>query len=79
MPKIETWDNLPLAVREHPIQRMRERSISLADLKQLRLWVESEPEAPDGDWYKPLIKICGQGPYPKTFLPRGQAAKASSI
>jgi hypothetical protein len=24
-------------------------------------------------------KICGQGPYPKTFLVRGQAAKGSAI
>ena len=32
MPKIETWDHLPLAVREHLIARMRDRSISIADL-----------------------------------------------
>jgi hypothetical protein len=51
MPKIETWDNLPLAVRHHLIERMRDRSIGLADLNQLRLWMESKPEVPDGDWY----------------------------
>jgi hypothetical protein len=56
---------------------MRDRSISLEDLNQLRLWVESKPEVPDGDWYKDFgsFKICGQGPFPKTFLLRGQAAK----
>ena len=52
MPKIETWDHLPPAVREHLIVRMRDRSISIADLNQLRLWIESKPEVPDGDWYK---------------------------
>ena len=36
MPKIETWDNLPAAVRQHPIDRMRDRSIGMADLNQLR-------------------------------------------
>jgi hypothetical protein len=81
MPKIESWDNLPVAVREHLIQRMCDRSIGLADLNQLRLWVESKPEVPDGDWFKDFgsFKICGQGAYPKTFLLRGQAAKGSSI
>jgi hypothetical protein len=81
MPKIQTWDNLPLAVREHLIQRMRDRSISLEDLYQLRLWVESKPGVPDGEWYKDFcsFKICGQGPFPKTFLLRGQAAKGLSI
>ena len=81
MPKIETWDNLPLGVRHYLIERMRDRSIGLEDLNQLRLWVESKPEAPDGDWYKDFgsFKICGQGPFPKTFLLRGQAAKGASI
>jgi hypothetical protein len=81
MPKIETWDNLPLAVRHHLIERMRDRSIGLADLNQLRLWMESKPEVPDGDWYKDFgsFKICGQGPFPKTFLLPGQVAKGSSI
>ena len=81
MPKIETWDHLPVAVREHLIERMRDRSIGIADLNQLRLWIESKPEVPEGDWYKDFgtFKICGQGPYPKTFLLRGQAAKGSAI
>src|SRR5690349_18831825 len=52
MPKIATWDNFPAAVRQHLIQRMRDRAISLEDLNQLRLWIESEPEVPDGDWYR---------------------------
>ena len=81
MPKIQTWDNLPLGVRRHLVERMRDRSISLEDLNQLRLWVESKPGVTDGDSYRDFgsFKICGQGPFPKTFLLRGQAAKASSI
>ena len=65
----------------HLIERMRDRSVSPEDLNQLRLWVESKPEVPDGDWYKDFgsFKVCGQGPLPKTFLLRGQAAKGSSI
>jgi len=51
MPKIECWDNLPEGVRQHLIDRMRDRAISIADLNQLRVWIESKPEVPEGDWY----------------------------
>ena len=43
MPKIECWDNLPEGVRQHLIDRMRDRAISIADLNQLRAWIESQP------------------------------------
>jgi len=81
MPQIETWDNLPAAVRRHLVERMRDRSIGIADLNQLRLWIESRSDVPAGDWYKDFgsFKICGQGPHPKTFLVRGQSAKGSPI
>ena len=81
MPKIETWDNLPVHVRQHLIDRMRDRAISVADLNQLRLRVESKPEVPEGDWIKDFgsFKICGHGSYPKTFLLRGQSAKGEAL
>ena len=81
MPKIERWDNLPAAVRRHLIDRMRERAISIADLNQLRLRIESRPEVPESDWYKDFgsFKICGRGSLPKTFLLRGQAANGDSV
>ena len=31
---------------------MRDRSITLADLNQLRLRIETDPELPDDEWYK---------------------------
>ena len=81
MARIETWNHLPSAVREHLIERMRDRSIIIADLDRLRLWIESEPEVPEGDWYKDFgsFKVCGEGKYPKTFLLRGQAARGTEI
>jgi hypothetical protein len=81
MPKIESWDNLPANVRQHLMDRMRERTISITDLNQLRLWIMTQPEVPDGDWYKNFgsFKICGRGSYPKTFLLRGQAAKGKAL
>lgn len=49
MPKIDPWDNLPPAIRQHLISRLRDRKISLADLDVLRLWIESGPIVPEGD------------------------------
>jgi hypothetical protein len=60
---------------------MRERAIALGDLNQLRLWIASQPEVPEADWYKDFgsFKICGRGSYPKTFLLRNQAAKGEAL
>jgi hypothetical protein len=81
MPRIERWDNLPPNVRQHLVDRMRDRAISLADLNQLRLWIDTHPEVPEGDWYKDFasFKICGHGSYPKTFLLPGQVAKGEAL
>jgi hypothetical protein len=81
MPRIATWSNLPEGIRQHLVDRMRDRAISITDVNQLRLWIESEPEVPDGDWYKDFgsIKICGHCSLPKTFLLRGQAAKGQAV
>jgi len=81
MPKIELWANFPEALRQHLIERMRERSITLTDLNQLRLWIESNPEVPEEDWYKDFgsFKLCGEGRYPKTFLLQGQPARGTKL
>ena len=81
MPKIECWDRLPPRVRQHLIGRMHDRSISIADLNQLRLWMETRPEFPLGEWFKDFgsFKLCGAGTLPKTFLLPGQAAKGESL
>ena len=81
MPRIEFWDSLPEPVRRHLVERMRDRAIGIADLNKLRLWIESRPEVPEGDWYKDFgsFKICGRGPLPKTFLLHGQVAKGDRL
>ncbi len=81
MPRIARWKDLPAGVREHLTERMNERAISLADLNQLRIWIESEPEVPEGDWYKDFgsFKICGRGSHPKTFLLAAQVARGTAI
>ena len=81
MPRLEKWANFPLAIRDHLIDRMRDRTISIDDLNQLRLWVESNPAVPDVDWYRDFgsFKVCGTGALPKTFLLRGQPAKGKAV
>ena len=80
MPKIR-WTDLPRALRDHLFDRLRDRHITVDDLYQLKLWRESNPEAPDGPWFKDFgsFKICGEGQYPKTFLLRGQPARGEEL
>ena len=81
MPKIETWSRLPRAIREHLIERMHDRKISLDDLNRLRIWMESKPEVPEGPWYKDFgsFKLCGEGAYSKTFLLAGRVANGREL
>ena len=81
VPRIALWADLPAAVRRHLVDRMRDRSISISDLNELRLWIESEPVAPEGDWYKDFgsFKLCREGRLPKTFLLHGQRAKGEAL
>jgi len=76
MPQIEAWSRLPVNLRDHLIERMRDRNITLQDLNQLRLWMETKPEVPQGRWYKDFgsFKLSGEGKLPKTFLLAGQPA-----
>jgi hypothetical protein len=80
MPRVR-WHNLPENVREHLIERMHDRSISTAELNDLRVWIETNPDVPDGDWFKEFgsFKLCGRGPLLTTFLLRGQAAKGEKL
>jgi len=80
MPKIQ-WTNLPPRLRDHLMERLRERKINVDDLHELKLWQEAAPDAPDGKWFKDFgsFKLCGEGKYPKTFLLRGQPAKGTRI
>jgi len=81
MPQIETWSRLPPAIRDHLVDRMRDRKIGVDDLNRLRLWIESKPDVPEGRWYKDFasFKLCGEGKYPKTFLLAGQVAQGQKL
>lgn len=80
MPRIQ-WTNLPHTLRDHLFDRLVERKITADDLYQLKIWRESQPDAPEGLWHKDFgtFKICGEGRFPKTFLLAGQAAKGTRL
>lgn len=75
MPKI-SWQSLPLRLKEHLVERLREREITQEDLRSLRAWIAADPDVPDGPWWKDFgtFKLTGEGRYPKTFLTRDQTA-----
>ena len=72
---------MPPALRDHLVERMRDRAIGLEDLNKLRIWLESAPEVPEGTWFKDFgsFKLCGRGRYPTTFLLTGQAAAGTEL
>ena len=76
-----TDDGPPLTTRDHLLGRRRDRKITAEDHYQLKLWRQSDPDAPDAPWYKYFgsFKVCGDGEYPKTFLLRGQPAQGRKL
>jgi hypothetical protein len=80
MPQIEPWSGLPVAIRDHLVERMHER-IRIEDLNRLRIWIDLKPNVPEGSWYKDFgsFKLCGEGRFPKTFLMAGQAARGQEL
>ena len=81
MPQIETWSRIPAAIRDHLMERMRDRNISLQDLNNLRLWLGTKPHVPEGRWFKEFgtFTLCGESAYPKTFLLPGQSPKGQKL
>jgi len=79
MPKIARWDNLPANVRQHLVERLRDRSISIADLNQLRLWTETQPEVPEGIGIRTSVhsKYAATAPIPRRSCFRAKLPRAS--
>ena len=73
MPKID-WLSLPLRIKQHLVERLKEREITQDDLEALKLWIGRNPEVPEGAWCKDFgsFTLAGEGRYPKTFLTRSQ-------
>ena len=73
MPKIRRQD-FPPALLNHLLDRIAEREISFNQLGLFADWLVTEPEVPEGQWFKrfPEMIVCGEGSLVKTFLRTGQ-------
>jgi len=63
------------------VDRVRQREIATDQLELLFDWLETEPEVPEGRWFKrfPELIVCGEGELIKTFLRSGQAARGEDL
>jgi len=80
MPKIRR-QNLPPALYAHLLERVQQRNISAQQLRLLLRWVDTQPEVPNGRWFKrfPELIVCGEGEWVKTFLVPGQTADGEGL
>ena len=73
--------NLPPGLFQHLLNRIQSRKIPATQLELLAAWLDTEPDVPDGEWYKrfPGMTLCGEGELIKTFLLQGQAPKGKRV
>ena len=65
----------------HLLDRVQQRSISAHQLRLLLLWMDTQPEVPNGRWFKrfPELVVCGDGELIKTYLLPTQAPTGNEI
>lgn len=80
MPKVRR-QHLPPAVLQHLLERIQSRRIPANQLVLLAAWLDTEPDVPEGEWYKrfPGMTACGEGALIKTLLLPGQAPKGKRV
>ena len=80
MPKIRR-QNLPPALFQHLLDRIQSRKIPASQLELLAKWLDTEPDVPDGEWYKRFsgMIVCGEGELVKTLLLPGRHAKGQRL
>jgi len=73
--------NVPPALFQHLLDRVQSRKIPAPQLELLAKWLDSEPEVPEGPWYKRFsgMTVCGEGGLIKTFLLPAQAPKGQHV
>jgi len=80
MPKIRRH-NVPPALLNHLLDRIRLREISAEQLGLLADWLDTEPEVPEGKWFKRFsgMIVCGEGELVKTFLGGNQIPTGTEV
>ena len=80
MPKVRR-QNLPPALFQHLLERIQSRKIPATQLELLATWLDTEPDVPEGEWYKRFsgLTVCGGDELIKAFLIPGQAPKGKRV
>jgi hypothetical protein len=78
MPKIKLP---PEGSLDHLVKRFREGRISSSDFLELKHWLESDPDVPNGKWFKPFRSgfLAGKGETVSTFLEPGMAVEGEEV
>ena len=65
----------------HLLNRIQSRRIPATQLELLATWLDTEPDVPDGEWYRRFsgMTVCGEGELIKTFLLPGQTPKGKRV
>jgi hypothetical protein len=79
MPKIRKPP--PKGILDHLVKRYREGRITSSDFLELKHWLESDPDVPDGKWFKRFKTgtLAGKGEEPSTFLAPGMAVEGAEV
>jgi hypothetical protein len=80
MPKVRRH-SLPPALLQHLLDRIQQRGVTADQLGLLAEWLDTQPEVPDGKWFKqfPGMTVCGEGDLVKTFLLPGQVVEGAEV
>jgi len=63
------------------LHRIKSRHLSVDHLGLLADWLATQPQVPNGKWFKrfPGMIVCGEGELIRTFLQLGQAAMGEEL
>ena len=80
MPRIQR-ERIPDALMAHLVRRIRDREISTEQLGLFARWLDTDPEVPEGQWFKPFpeLIVCGESTLIKTFLRAGQVPMGEEV
>ena len=80
MPRIRR-EAVPPELLKHLIDRRAKWRIQYEELMAFQDWLLTDPEVPEGDWFKSFqtFFVCGHGELVKTFLPQGRLPLGEEI
>jgi len=80
MPRVRR-QGLPPRLLDHLLTRVSSRQIGADQLGLFADWLSTEPEVPEGKWFKrfPGMIVCGEGELVRTFLQPGQSATGKEV